>query len=202
MSCPRCEEAAAAADKALEEGLDWWSALTRVREILGSTDAVDLFSGDDEGIFDHWNSKSNTMKHRSFSPKMKSAVRARRKVFSADELKKAIDRFDEMAGAGVLLGVERTWTLANFLQKDAGSNVERFLDPKFQGWGMAGRSGTKRDDAERFAEAKPTAALKCSACGAEFPPGTRLPTEAMEIKGRWAGLRAVCPKCEGTVYTV
>lgn len=74
-------------------------------------------------IFEHWKNQ-NIINHRELTQKMKSAINARLKSYSVDELKQAISNYQEILNSDEYYWTHK-WTIQDFMKPD---NVVRFLD--------------------------------------------------------------------------
>lgn len=74
-------------------------------------------------LFEHWQSK-DIIKHRSINQQMKSHINARLKEYSIDELKKAIDNYNDILKDDKYYWTHK-WTLQDFMRPN---NVSRFVD--------------------------------------------------------------------------
>ncbi len=77
-------------------------------------------------IFDHWNTLG-IINHKKLTSAMESAIDKAKKDYSQDEIKQAMSNYAEIVkGAEYYLNYR--WTLAEFLSRNKGNNIERFLD--------------------------------------------------------------------------
>src|SRR5690625_3573756 len=74
-------------------------------------------------LFDYWNSKE-IIKHRKLNQQMKSHINARLKEYTVDELKKAIDNYNDILKDDKYYWTHK-WTLQDFMRPN---NANRFVD--------------------------------------------------------------------------
>lgn len=103
----------------VEEGCSekWEDNNTSINNTINNTDIYI------RSIFDYWNSKE-IIKHRELTQKRKSAINARLKSYSIEELKQAIDNYAEILKNDKYYWTH-DWTLEQFMNP---SNVERFIN--------------------------------------------------------------------------
>src|SRR5699024_1279312 len=95
----------------------WEDNNTSINNTINNTDIYI------RSIFDYWNSKE-IIKHRELTQKRKSAINARLKSYSIEELKQAIDNYAEILKNDKYYWTH-DWTLEQFMNP---SNVERFIN--------------------------------------------------------------------------
>ena len=94
-----------------------------------------------DDLFDFWNGQNITV-HRKLTRDMRSAIDSARTDYSLEEIKQAIANYAE-----ILHGVEYyfsyKWTLAEFLSRRKGNNIERFLDSEVARENFGSENGQK-----------------------------------------------------------
>lgn len=79
-------------------------------------------------VFEHWVEQQATISHRKMTGKMDSAVNARlQDGFTVNEIKEAIDNFNEAITSDDYFWTYDNWTLDEFLSRGEGSKMEKFL---------------------------------------------------------------------------
>lgn len=78
-------------------------------------------------LFNYWKEKSETLNHRKLTEPMEKGINARLKDYTVDELKEAIDNYNEVVASDKYWFDYNNWSLNEFLSRGEGEQVEKFL---------------------------------------------------------------------------
>jgi hypothetical protein len=121
----------------LENGVDFGLAGNPLMEKRETHDSS-IYIEYNRYLFDHWNSKKNTMHHRMLVGKTDKKLTVALKQYTVEEIVKAIDTYDEVIGSPLTYWNYK-WTLLEFLQR----GLERFSQTTINDYLSAGKSKAK-----------------------------------------------------------